>query len=382
MYSNYKLLEVKLRMPNDEDTFPVVKEPINVGVYSVSPEGVFENCNKRMRFFQPLVTCPFALGANENLLQDEDVANRSYLDTLLLFLTSTQERRQMIRNTEFVCSRDVLVLLLCTPYDRKKKWSIAVSKYRNTIYMCLVPDEDVVEQLDNRRIRILYKNSLLKKLQQHCLVSRVEDLNRIEDYEQRTENGQLYGVFKTTFGDSHLLFDAPVIAENTNNYALNGKLKNCSLTNTDSIGQPTTFVDLRLRQDTMSGPEWVAHYTNEMILWWAECFLTGIKTIHVAQHDKDLIVKRFHDLVARDFHLECKKHWSSYACANFMSRFLMDIKKLMAPVDSPNAVYMVEYDPKGEGITYRVEAERNEHTFIPDWYTKKFKLNGSSSMPF
>ncbi|XP_060660279.1 protein cutoff isoform X2 [Drosophila nasuta] len=304
MYSNYKLLEVKLRMPNDEDTFPVVKEPINVGVYSVSPEGVFENCNKRMRFFQPLVTCPFALGANENLLQDEDVANRSYLDTLLLFLTSTQERRQMIRKTEFVCSRDVLVLLLCTPYDRKKKWSIAVSKYRNTIYMCLVPDEDVVEKLDNRRIHILYKNSLLKKLQQHCLVSRVEDLNRIEDYEQRTENGQLYGVFKTTFGDSHLLFDAPVIAENTNNYALNGKLKNCSLTNTDSIGQPTTFVDLRLRQDTMSGPEWAAHYTNEMILWWAECFLTGIKTIHVAQHNKDLIVKRFHDLVARDLHLE------------------------------------------------------------------------------
>ncbi|KAH8391038.1 hypothetical protein KR215_004693, partial [Drosophila sulfurigaster] len=370
MYSNYKLLNVKLRMPKDQELFPEVSRPKNVGVYSVSPEGEFENFNKRMRFFQPSVTCPFALGANENLLKDEDVANRNYLDTLLLFLTSTHERRQLIMETEFVCSRDVLVVLLCTPFDRKKKWSIAVSKYRNTIYMCLVPDEDVVKQLDNTRFQILYKNSLLKNLKEHCLVSR--DLDGIEDYEQRTENGQLYGVFKTTFDGSILLFDAPVIAEKTNNYALNGKFKNCSLTNTGSFGQPTTFVDLRLRQDTMSGPEWAAHHTNEMILWWAECFLTGIETIHVAHYDKNLIVNRFHDLVVLDLHLECKKHWTPSACANFLSRFLMDIKQLMSPVDSSSAVYMVEYDPKGEGITFTVEAERNEHTFIPDWYTKMF----------
>ncbi|KAH8297074.1 hypothetical protein KR044_004506, partial [Drosophila immigrans] len=356
MYSNYKILNVKLRAPNDKSMFPNVTPPQNVGVYSVSPEGQFENFSTRMRFFDPSVTCPFTLRPTGNLPQDEDVEfseSRSYLDTLLLFLMSTKERQQLIQESDIVCSRDLLVRLMCSPHHSDKKWSIAASRYRNTIYLCHVPDTEEVKLLDEEHLKKLITKTWLKKLRQHCLVSRVESMYPIDTYEQRLEDGQLYGVFKMTCEGLRILLDAPVIADKSNN---------------QFIGQPRQFVDLQLRLDTMTSAEWRAHYRNEVLLWWAQCFLSGIKTIHVALHDQDAVVHRINKLEIRNLWEELMDNSSVHVCSYFMLRFLKEVKQVMATVDSASTVYLIEYEPETENFIYKVAVERNDHTFLPDWY--------------
>ncbi|KAH8369655.1 hypothetical protein KR093_000552, partial [Drosophila rubida] len=353
MYSHYTTLNINLRVDEDANSFPTFTLPKNVGVYSVSREGQFENFNSRMRFFEPSVTCPFSLRPTENLSPDTDIDltdNESYLDTLLLFLTSSKERYQMTLDADIICSRDVLVLLMCTPYHSNKKWSIAISRYRNTIYMCQVPDEEEIQSFDLEHMKKLMKNTWLKKLRHHCLV-----LDAIEMYEQREESGQLIGVFTMGCDGLRLLFDAPVIAEKPNQ---------------QFTGRPLSFVDLQLRSDTMSAAEWKAHYRNEASLWWAQCFLIGIKTLYLALHDRELIVHRINSIKPEVLHRE-SNDWSGNVSGNFLSRFLKIIKQLMASVDSANCVYILEFDPAKAKFVYKVAMERNEHTFIPDWYRKQ-----------
>ena len=47
---------------------------------------------------------------------------------ILLFLSSL--------HTDFVCWRGLLTKLLCTSYEGRDGWQIAVTKYNGTFYLC------------------------------------------------------------------------------------------------------------------------------------------------------------------------------------------------------------------------------------------------------
>ena len=50
------------------------------------------------------------------------------MSVILFCLTSLRK--------EFVCRRGLLTKLLCTPYESRDEWKIAVTKYNDTFYMC------------------------------------------------------------------------------------------------------------------------------------------------------------------------------------------------------------------------------------------------------
>lgn len=39
-------------------------------------------------------------------------------------------------HTDFICWRGLLTKLLCTPYENRDDWLVAITKFNNTIYMC------------------------------------------------------------------------------------------------------------------------------------------------------------------------------------------------------------------------------------------------------
>ncbi|KAH8416225.1 hypothetical protein KR222_011643, partial [Zaprionus bogoriensis] len=355
--TNYKILNINVRtQASDKMSFPQIKHPKFVGEYSLSPEVHFENSGARIRYLAqlPANLAQFSIKTNEDVAQNDN-ANCGYLDNMFYFLACSQERLQLLADIDIVCSREVLQLLMCSPYDYKLNWAIAVSKYRNTIFMCQVPHQRqaAAPSVDYDLLKKNIKLAWLKKLRQNCLLAMDNNIVLPGGYHSRQESGQYYGVFNMDICGIRLLFDAPVFAQQCQN---------------SFIGVPKTFVDLQLRSDTMNRAEWTAHNRSEVLVWWVQCFLVGIDHIYIAYHDDEGTVHRIKNTAVRELWEECKNDWSPNLCANFLARFLGTVKKLLLPVNSASSVYLFEYDAKNGHISYKVTEECNEHSFIPDWF--------------
>ncbi|KAM8711913.1 hypothetical protein ACLKA7_012426 [Drosophila subpalustris] len=272
---------------------------------------------------------------------------------MFFFLRSVKEKLYSLLDHDIVCSRTVLELLMCAPYDERNNWTIAASKYRNTIYMCHVQNNVFgVPRFDHEQLK---KAIWMKKLRQHCLTSGVNNDGQTEDYQQEKDSGQYYGVFSMTITGIRLLFDAPVLAERSSNLF--------------------NYVDLQMRLDTMNRNEWTIFNRTDVLKWWVQSFLVGIQKIYLAYYDSKAIVHRIKPTMIRELYEECKNNWSANVCANFLARFLDAIIKLMANVDSASLVYMFDYDAKNGIISYKVAEDRNQHSFIPDWFSDYVQRN-------
>ncbi|EDW01517.1 GH21477 [Drosophila grimshawi] len=261
---------------------------------------------------------------------------------------------------DIVCTRQVLQLMMCTPYENTDNWTIAVSKYRNTIYMCQVQNSEggSSSHFDCKRLRQEITTAYMKVLRQHCLVAR--DGSTAKTGQPNNLSGQYYSVFTTDICGINILYDAPVIAQfNPNPY----------------IRMPNTFVDLYFRLDTMNRAEWSAHNRHDVLKWWAESFLVGIETVYIAYHDRNGVVHSINSKQIRDLYRECDSDWSPNICGNFLHCLLGTIQKLMAHIDSASTVYLLDYNANNGHITYRVTEDRNVHSFIPDWYRVMLEEN-------
>ncbi|KAL7735505.1 hypothetical protein ACLKA6_010539 [Drosophila palustris] len=311
-----------------------------------------------MRFIDELspATGPISLNATEDTHQEnvkEFCTSSIYLDNMFFFLRSVKEKLHTLLDHDFVCSRTVLELLMCAPYDDRNNWTIAASKYRNTIYMCHVQNNAFgVPRFDHEQLK---KAIWMKKLRQHCLTSGVNNDGQTKDYQQEKDSGQYYGVFSMTITGIRLLFDAPVLAERSSNLF--------------------NYVDLQMRLDTMNRNEWTIFNRTDVLKWWVQSFLVGIQKIYLAYYDSKAIVHRIKPTMIRELYEECKNNWSANVCANFLARFLDAIIKLMANVDSASLVYMFDYDAKNGIISYKVAEDRNQHSFIPDWFSDYVQRN-------
>lgn len=178
--SNYKILNINVRShPSDKQSFPQIKQPNFVGDYSLSPDGHFENSGARIRFLGELPPnlTNFSVKTTDDIPPDDAdgdcSSTETYLDNMFYFLASSQERFQLQADVDIVCTRDVLQVLMCSPYDYKRNWIIAVSKYRNTIYMCQVhsTQSTASASFDFEQLKRNLKSLSLKKLRQNCLVT-------------------------------------------------------------------------------------------------------------------------------------------------------------------------------------------------------------------
>lgn len=178
--SNYKILDINVRThPSDKLSFPQIHQPNFVGDYSLSPDGHFENLGSRIRFLGELPPnlTKFSVKTSEDIPPDDAnvncISTEIYLDNMFYFLASSQERFLLQAEIDIVCTRDVLQVLMCSPYDYNRNWIIAVSKFRNTIYMCQVYSTQSTgsSSFDFEQLKRNLKYWSLKKLRQNCLVS-------------------------------------------------------------------------------------------------------------------------------------------------------------------------------------------------------------------
>ncbi|XP_017069449.1 protein cutoff [Drosophila eugracilis] len=356
MISNYQFLNIQVHSWTDKDVliFPTISKPISYGGFTLSPSGHFERNPQRIRYIvvPPINRFPICLRDNEHTQKKEKIP-KVLLDNMLQFIDSSGFSLLMLTNNmrvevnaHIVCSSEVLELMMCAPYERMTGWSLGVTRYRNTMYICRM-DSDQANAFDKNNQRKIMQESWLKELHKYCVFENGVLVPSSKD------SGQYHGVFSIELNGIRVLFDSPVLAEPNPN-GLDGPVQN--------------WAELQMRQVHMSRLDWTSHNRSEALKWWVKCYLLGIDNLYIAYRDDNGFVLNIQKTYVRNLWKDCEKYWSTSVCANFMVRLLGCMSQIMAPIDCPSTVYLFDFVARHGKFGYKAFQGRNQYTFISDWF--------------
>ncbi|XP_017049882.1 protein cutoff [Drosophila ficusphila] len=356
MASNYQLMNIFPHSWTEEDklSFPTISKPISHGGFSLSPNGQFERNSHRMHYIvvPPIQHFPLSLRDNDTT-RNQHKMPELLLDNMLQFIESSRfsflkaMNMRVVVDAHVVCTSEVLELIMCAPYEHKSGWSLGVTRYRNTMYICRM-DSVQPNAFDQDHLKQVMEESWLMTLRKHCLKeSGTGALNN-----KRSLGGRFHGVFSFDLNGNRILFDSPVLAE----------------PNPNEGGSNPNWAELQMRLVHMSRQDWAIHNRTEALKWWVKCFLLGIESLYIAHRDEHAFVHNIQKTSARDLWKSCDQFWSTHVCANFLLRFLAYISQVMAPIDCPSTVYLFEFDAKQGILAYKPYPGRNQFTFVADWY--------------
>ncbi|EDW90872.1 protein cutoff [Drosophila yakuba] len=359
MISNYKILNIQAHSWTEEDKqiFPTISKPVSHGGFIWTPNGHFERNFKKIPYIvvPPINKFPISV-RHEEPSQKQEKMPQLFLDNILQYIESSSfsylkvgDNLRAELNVQIVCTSEVLELMMCAPYEKKTGWSLGVTRYRNTMYICRINSEKP-DPFDEDYLRRIMQESWLRKLRSHCVF---ENGVEMQEQNQSSENFRFNVAFSFVLNGNRVLFDSPVLAEMNPN-GLNGSTLN--------------WAELQLRPLHMSRSDWSVHNRTEALKWWVKCFLLGIESLYIAHRDENAFVLDIKKTSVRDLWKDCEKDWSTGVCANFMVRLLNCMSQVMAPIDCPSTVYLFKFDASQGIVSYKCLQGRNQYTFVSDWF--------------
>ncbi|WAQ95711.1 DXO-like protein [Mya arenaria] len=132
--------------------FPHFREPVEIGHFSLDISRTFHCDKSQLKYFiKPKdfknVRFDLTKGYSEMIKKDETKTER--INDILRWILRNKETfnlaaegksadSETIRNlnTDFICWRGLLTKLLCTPYENRDDWKIAVTLHNGTYYLC------------------------------------------------------------------------------------------------------------------------------------------------------------------------------------------------------------------------------------------------------
>ncbi|XP_017033521.1 protein cutoff [Drosophila kikkawai] len=363
MFSNQRnVLNLNAHVIPPENTiqFPVLTTPESFGGYSLSPLGFLENHMRGMRY----IVVPSAQNFPLNLRDSDHIKtaklSERHLDNLLEFIVQSSPQSNFLRasnmrmhvNADIVCTSEVLELMMRAPYEHKAGWTLAVTRFRNTTYICRVASTQAEDAFEEHNLKRIMQEARLRKLHQYCLSE--NGLVMPDKILLCEEHNRFNGVFSIYMNGLRVLFDSPVLAEmNPNQFNGPGHM----------------WSELQLRQDNMNRLEWAEHNRTEALKWWCKCFLLNIQNFFVAYQNENAYVHTIQKTSLNELWKACENEWRTSVCANFMVCLLGCITQIMAHIDCFGTVYLFDFDAKLGEVAYEVfEGLDNEHSFLGDWF--------------
>jgi RAT1-interacting protein len=150
-----KLSELAIEPIAQFDVRPVTtyRQPTEVGCYSLDIHEVVHLDRRALRTYSPPDTrtkIDLSVGYDEYMEKEGTV----YLDHLLTWITRNKSWLQRSLGPpaparlpfDFITYRGQLTKIMCTPYDRKDSWRMALSLWNRTIYMTELETEQAQQQ--------------------------------------------------------------------------------------------------------------------------------------------------------------------------------------------------------------------------------------------
>ncbi|XP_017540602.1 decapping and exoribonuclease protein [Pygocentrus nattereri] len=348
-----------------ERDFPVYKQPVEVGCFSLDSERNFFSDSRQLRYYSDPGKSPklnLRDGHHDRFIKrDESVKER--LDHLLRWILENRVKLHS-RNAatsppctlgvDFVTWRGHLTKLLTTPYETQEGWLLAVSRFGGTLYISEMETEAARVNRENRTERHEEMMYWGYKFEQYVCA---DDVHSVPDGCGVVNTNEAFcTVVQTRLADHKLLFSGEV---------------DCRDKDPKSPPAPACYVELKTSAEICTPKQRSNFHRYKLLKWWAQSFLPGVPRIVAGFRDHDGVVvsvETFHiskisQLIKNEYNC-----WKPTVCMNFCSDFLSFVKSVVKE-DDPRLVYLFAWEPHRD-VTFSVHKD-SEYTFLPDWYIKE-----------
>uniref|UniRef100_A0A3P8SWZ4 Decapping nuclease n=1 Tax=Amphiprion percula TaxID=161767 RepID=A0A3P8SWZ4_AMPPE len=347
-----------------ERDFPVYKQPVEVGSFSLDSERRFFNDGRQMRYYvEPERNPNFDLrdGYKDRFIKRDDsvkekldhilrwvVANRSKLNS------RTTSASSCALDVDFVTWRGHLTKLLTTPYETREGWMLAATKFRGTIYISEVETEAARRERENRTERHEEMMYWGYKFEQYTCADNVHgapDPGGVVN-----TNEAFCTVVQTRLADHRLLFSGEV---------------DCRDKDPGAPAPPACYVELKTSAEICTPKQRSNFHRFKLLKWWAQSFLPGVPRVVAGFRDHEGVVvsvETFHiskisQLIKNEYNC-----WRPTVCMNFCCDFLTFVKRTVTE-DSPSMVYLFSWEPHRD-VTFSVHRD-SQFSFLPRWYVEE-----------
>ena len=242
--------------------------------------------------------------------------------------------------------------ILCTPYERKEAWQMALSLHKGTIYVSEVETQDARQRRlsqSERQDEMCYWGYKFEDY-----VTSPKDPTKRKDINSPVNNKEAFcSVVRCRLDKNSLVFGAEVDC--------------CVKSGSKTSNPPLNYIELKTSRIIENDRMQCSFERYKLLKWWAQSFLAGIPKVICGFRNDDGVVKKlktFTTLEIPSLVAGSQNMWTGSVCLNFCNQLLDWVKSV---VDDEHVVYMLHWR---EPFTH-VELELSkcqDDVFLRDWY--------------
>ncbi|KAF3700204.1 Decapping and exoribonuclease protein [Channa argus] len=347
-----------------ERDFPLYKQPVEVGCFSLDSERRFFNDSRQMRYYvEPDRNPNFDLrdGYRDRFIKRDDNVKEK-LDHMLQWILTNRSKLNASAATASSCALDVdyvtwrghLTKLLTTPYETREGWLLAVTKFRDTLYISEVETEAAYRERMNRTERHEEMMYWGYKFEQYTCA---DDVHSLPDPGGVVNTNEAFcTVVRTRLAHHRLLFSGEV---------------DCRDKDPSAPAPPACYVELKTSAEICTPKQRSNFHRFKLLKWWAQSFLPGVPRVVAGFRDHEGVVVSVETFdISKMSQLIKKEHncWKPTVCMNFCCDFLSYVKHV-ATENNPHVVYLFSWEPHRD-VTYSVHRD-SQYSFLPHWYVEQ-----------
>ncbi|RWS30576.1 protein Dom3Z-like protein [Leptotrombidium deliense] len=342
-----------------------LREPANIGYYSLERAGVTtlkynEDLSQLKYLYLPTekkfcfdltdgysnqFECEHSVEGLSNLLKW--VLNNKYK-----FEVANSNHSDKSLNTDFICFRGLLSLILNTPYERKEDWCIHAVKFNGTIYMLAKLTERRLREEENKSEYAQKASFGGYRFEEYVCTEKQNNPPRTQLIDGLNRN-EFNVVFRSRLNSHSLVYGAEV---------------DCIKPNGDP--KKLDFVEIKTTKEFENKRQHDTFCRYKALKWWSQSYLAGIKTIVCGYRDDNFHVQRVDTYSANSLCNLGAEFWNSSVCLNFLDSFLTFVKKCVTKEDQ-NITYEFYWSPNSNEIVCKELMLQD--AIIPQWFRDFFQ---------
>ncbi|MFT7797714.1 decapping and exoribonuclease protein [Arapaima gigas] len=329
-----------------ERDFPVYRQPVEVGCFSLDARRTFFNDARQLRYYvEPRRRPELNLrdGYRDRYLR-RDEAVKENLDHMLTWILANRTKVQkgpaagsssLELDVDIITWRGHLTKLLTTPYETQEGWQLAVTKFGSTLYISEVETEAARQSRESRTERHKEMMYWGYKFEQYTCA---DDAGSRPDASGVVNTNEAFcTVIQTRLGTHKLLFSGEV---------------DCRDPDPSAPPPPSCYIELKTSAEICTSKQHRNFLRYKLLKWWAQSFLPGVPRIVAGFRDNDGIVvsvETYYTLKISQLIKSEYNTWKPTVCMNFL--------------------YLFSWEPNMD-VTYTVH-RNSRYTFLPDWYVRQ-----------
>ncbi|ESO84783.1 hypothetical protein LOTGIDRAFT_54612, partial [Lottia gigantea] len=337
---------------------PSFRDPREIGCFSQDFERKFHADKRQLKYVINLPSkTEFDLNKGYKEMIRRDEISPEQINDLLRWIMHKPEKFKLhpekpsledLLNTDFVCWRGLLTRLVCTPYEYRDDWKIAVIRFRNTYFLCESMTEDRKKQVDNTTPRQDEMSYWGWKFEQYITSSEnggTPDINR-----PINTNEAFCSVVRSRLGEHSLVYGGEIDGID------------------DSLQSNSKYVEFKTSRQIEYKKQNINFHRHKLIKYWAQSHLVGISKIICGFRDDYGIVHELKEFQTEEIPNNLKilyNPWKPNVCMNFLNDILGFIKRSIKTNDS-KTVYLLEWRPHSD-VTLKKTTDP-QYNFLPDWF--------------